>query len=381
MRSRWAIYDLKIKEVLSDDSEPIEVAKFILGKTETVSNLKEFSRYIRRNHKRLLDMYEGVYTATDSADVSASSVKHLWLKNKGASLFVKNPDYVEPQQQDINELRAKLIDDLKSFSPVFPSIERETCEDGHLLVIDPADIHIGKLCSSFETGEDYDSQIAVNRVRTGVHGLLNKANGFKIDKIIFVGGNDVLHIDNSKSSTTSGTLQDTTGMWYDNFIIAKNLYVELITILAKIADVHFIYNPSNHDYTNGFMLCQVIQAYFINCPNVTFDNTMAHRKYYAYGSNLIGTTHGDGAKIADLPLLMAHECPEWSGAKHRYIYTHHVHHKISKDYMGVCVESLRSPSSADSWHHRNGFQHAPKAIEGYLHHKRYGQVARLTNIF
>jgi hypothetical protein len=33
----------------------------------------------------------------------------------------------------------------------------------YLLVLDPADIHIGKLCSSFEVGEDYNNQIAVQR--------------------------------------------------------------------------------------------------------------------------------------------------------------------------------------------------------------------------
>jgi hypothetical protein len=60
---------------------------------------------------------------------------------------------------------------------------------------------------------------------------------------------------------------------------------------------------------------------------------------------------------------------------------HHVHHKLSKDYQGVTVESLRSASGTDSWHHRAGYQYAPKAIEGFIHHKRHGQVARLSHIF
>jgi hypothetical protein len=109
---------------------------------------------------------------------------------------------------------------------------------------------------------------------------------------------------------------------------------------------------------------------------------MAHRKYYRYGENIIGTTHGDGAKETDLPLLMAHESgKDWYECKHRYYYTHHIHHKKSKEYMSVCVESLRSPSGTDSWHHRNGYQHSPKAVEGYIHCKVNGQVARLTHIF
>jgi hypothetical protein len=31
----------------------------------------------------------------------------------------------------------------------------------------------------------------------------------------------------------------------------------------------------------------------------------------------------------------------------------------AKDYAGITV-GLRSPSGTDSWHHRNGYQHAPK---------------------
>jgi hypothetical protein len=78
---------------------------------------------------------------------------------------------------------------------------------------------------------------------------------------------------------------------------------------------------------------------------------------------------------------MAQESKDWSDTKHRYVYTHHVHHKTAKDFIGVTVESLRSPSSADGWHSRNGYQHAPKAIEGFLHSKAHGQIARITHIF
>lgn len=254
-------------------------------------------------------------------------------------------------------------------------------EESYLLVIDPADVHIGKLASSFETGEDYNNQIAVQRVQEGVEGILHKVKGFKIDKILFIGGNDILHIDTPKRTTTSGTNQDTDGMWYNNFLIAKQLYIETLSRLLEVADVHFTFNPSNHDWTHGWFLADVIKTYFKDCQNITFDCDINHRKYFTYYNNLIGTTHGDGAKTQDLPLLMAQESKDWSTTKHRYVYTHHVHHKNAKDYIGVTVESLRSPSSADGWHSRNGFQHSPKAIEGFLHSKEHGQVARLTHIF
>jgi hypothetical protein len=250
-----------------------------------------------------------------------------------------------------------------------------------LLVIDPADIHIGKLCSAFEVGEAYNNQIAVQRVLNGVNGILDKVGGLNIDKILFVIGNDILHIDSPKRLTTSGTPQDTDGMWHSNWLIAKQLYVDIIEKLICISDVEVVFNPSNHDYTNGFFLAQVIETHFRNCENIKFDCSIAHRKYFTYGENLIGTTHGDGAKQADLPMLMAHDSKDWSNCKHKYFYIHHFHHKVSKDYMSVCVEALRTPSGTDSWHHRNGYEHAPKAVEGFVHHKKHGQIMRITHLF
>jgi len=284
-------------------------------------------------------------------------------------------------ENDYLKLKDVIIKEMKTHAPKFPKLKRDKLADEHLLVIDPADVHIGKLATSFECGEDYNNQIAVQRVLEGVDGILQKSNGFNIDKILFIGGNDILHIDTPDRKTSNGTQQDTDGMWYNNFLIAKRLYIEVLEKLIGIADVHFTFNPSNHDYTNGFFLADVIQTYFKDCKNITFDCSIAHRKYYTYHTNLIGTTHGDGAKPQDLPLLMAQESNEWSATKHRYIYTHHIHHKTSKDFVGVCVESLRSPSGTDSWHHRKGYEHAPKAVEGFLHSKLNGQVARLTHIF
>jgi len=307
-------------------------------------------------------------------------VKHGWIKNDNSSLFFKNPNFNNAQENQ-DKFVKDLVNSLKEHSPNYPTIKRVKSKDGHLLVIDPADVHVGKLCTVFETGKAYDSQIAVQRCLDGVDGILNKSNGFNIDKIVFIGGNDILHVDNAKNTTTSGTYQDASGMWYENFMFAKQLYVDILEKLVGIADVSFVFNPSNHDYTNGFFLANVIETHFRNCKNITFDCSIAHRKYFSYGNSLIGTTHGDGAKQTDLGSLMSIECKkEWGTAEHRYFYTHHIHHKTAKDFINVTVESLRSPSPADSWHHRNGYVNTP-AIEGFIHSKEKGQVARLTNYF
>lgn len=320
-----------------------------------------------------------LYAECEAVGIPVESVKHGWYKGKHWSIAFK----ADEQGPSFEDMLKDHMDAVKEHTFEYPKILRKDIEQGNLLVIDPADIHIGKLASSFETGEEYNNQIAVQRVLEGVEGILEKSKGFDIDQIVFVAGNDILHIDSPKRTTTSGTPQDTDGMWYNNFLIAKKLYIDVIDRLMHVADVHFMYNPSNHDYTHGFFLADAISNWYRDCQNITFDVSIAHRKYYSYGNNLICTTHGDGAKWTDLGKLMAVECDEWSGGgkQRRYVYTHHVHHKIVKDDIGVTIESLRSPSGTDGWHHRNGYQHAPKAVEGFIHDPVHGQVARFTHLF
>ncbi len=320
---------------------------------------------------------EGARKECEANGLPFEDLGMFWYKSKKYSLNFKpnkSPNYLK--------IRDEVIKDMKQYAPTYEPIKYVKQKDGHCLVFDPADIHIGKICSSFETGETYNAQIAVARVKEGLQGILNKAQGFAIDKVIFIAGNDVLHIDNPHNTTTSGTRQDTDGMWYDSFTLGKNLLVEIIETLMQVAPVEVVFNPSNHDFMSGFMLIDSIASWFNKCDSVTFNNDMSHRKYTKYGQNLIGSTHGDGAKHANLPLLMAEDAPEmWATCKHRYIYTHHLHHKTAKDYGSVCVETLRSPSGTDSWHHRKGFVNSPKAVEAFIHHKDHGQIARFTHIF
>lgn len=330
----------------------------------------------------LVLQHRAISNACDSAGVDIKDVKHGWLKSDKASLAFTNKEYQTKESQEFDILKDLILEEVKSYSPKYEKIKYAKSDESHLLVLDPADVHVGKLCRSFETGEEYNQQIAVQRVKEGVNGILNKAKGFDIDLIALIIGNDILHTDSPRRMTTSGTPQDTDGMWYDNFLTAKRLYIDLIEQLMQVSPVLVVYNPSNHDYTHGFFLAQLIEAHFRNSKDIIFKVDLSHRKSFSYYNNLIGTTHGDGAKESNLPLLLAQENAEsWAKTKHRYIYTHHVHHKTSKDYIGVTLESLRSPSPADSWHHRNGFQHSPQAIEGYIHSKEHGQIARLTHLF
>ncbi len=116
------------------------------------------------------------------------SVKH-WQSASGELRFsiVTKEDY----GLDETQIFAKINDFINTHSPEYPKIKRE--KGSHLLVINPADIHIGKYASAKETGDKYNSKIAYNRVLEGIQGLLHKSKGFSIDRVLFCIGNDILH--------------------------------------------------------------------------------------------------------------------------------------------------------------------------------------------
>lgn len=338
-----------------------------------------------------------MYTGQDSDDLSkflennninensVDSVK-FWQTQSGETRFsivTKNK-----QELKLEELFDELIEDLKSYKPSFSKFKRGDLGGDNCLVFAPSDIHVGKYASADEVDDSYNIEKAVQRVHEATEAIIDMADRFGIRKAFLVVGNDVLHTDNNRSTTTSGTPQDSDRMWHEAFVEAERMYVRVIERLAQVADVHVVFAPSNHDYITGFMLSRVLAAFFEGCEYVSFDVSIKHRKYFSYGSSLIGISHGDGAKEQDLPLLMAQESGKlWHKSTNRYWYLGHIHHKkhtkyqIAKDYPGVSVEYLRSPSGTDSWHHRNGYEHAPRAIEGFIHSPTIGQIARLTYSF
>ena len=363
--------------------------------------MKEYGKRLRLSEEEVEMVYENRAESTTNTNGNTAldinlaergidkkdvvSVKH-WQSASGEFRFsIVTKEDITANETDILKTVSSFIE---NHSPHYPSIKRKIKLNNHLLVINPADIHIGKYANHLETGDGYNVEIACERVLEGLQGLIDKSKGFEVDRVLFCIGNDILHIDNVYNTTTAGTNQDVDGKWWEHFEIALALYVKCVEILREIAPVDVIHSMSNHDYQSGFHLAHALKSWFRNDSEVTFDISVAHRKYYQYGKNLIGLEHGDGAKMANLPLTMAQERPLlWSETTHRYWYLHHLHHKVkhkwldAKDFIGVTVEYMRSPSGTDSWHSRKGYVGVPRAVEGFLHQKDSGQVARLVHYF
>ena len=316
------------------------------------------------------------------------SCKH-WQSANGEprfSIVTKNDNSIMTTY-DREVLLNDIADVVANHKISYPRTSKELLGN-HLLVVNPADIHIGKLALAKETGEEYNTEIARLSVLQGVQGIIDRAQGYDVERVLFCIGNDVLHVDNVFNTTTKGTPQDQDDKWWKSFGVALKIYVACVDMLMKVGPVDCVHSMSNHDYQSGYHLAHCLKAWYKGNKKVTVDEGPAYRKYYKYYNNMIGLEHGDGAKMQDIPLLMAQEEPKmWASCKYRTMFLHHVHHKIktkfqsAKDYIGVTVEYMRSPSGADSWHARKGYKGAPKAVEGFLFHRDHGRVASLVHNF
>jgi hypothetical protein len=364
-----------------------------IAKELGIKNLNHYNRYrlSPQKAKELADLEKSKVSVVDETlhrgNLKDNSWKVAWVKEDGVSVLVKNPDFKEATV-DYDTLREDMVSEMGELSPVVKLYKRKPIKDPHCLVLDIADLHIGKLATANGTGTFYNLDLAIERAIVGSESLIDKSKPYNIDKVFFIIGNDILHTDNTTGSTTKGTSQDTDGMWYDNFKIARVVYAQIIQRLSSIAPVHVMHCPSNHDYMTGFMLADAISCYFHNNKNVTFDVTNQHRKYISYGSNLLMFSHGNTAKMDKMPYLAAHEKPQmWADTIYRYCYLHHLHHKqyhkflSGADFIGMTVEYLRSPSESDNWHSSHGYTGAKVAIEAFIHHPSQGQVSRLSHNF
>lgn len=325
----------------------------------------------------------------------------------GYSLRIKNP--ISGQTTSISDMVHSAISDaLADERPEYDCRPESTGEN--LMVLDLSDIHFLKLCVKSETGYTYNRDVARHRVREGVTALLRMSKPFEVGRILFVLGNDILHTDNPRNTTTSGTSQDTDGTIFQGFSDAKAAMIGAIEECAKVAQVDLMHVPSNHDWVMGWTLSQCLGAWFRDHPNVSssdYSLSEMHRKYYRYGGNLLGLTHGDGAKEEKLYGLMVKEARSHIGeCQNLYWILHHVHHKdrkrrgvdvfvTEKDHNGmtahhfgshapegdgVHIEYVRSPSAPDGWHDRQGFVNR-QAVECFIFHPHDGQKVRLTEWF
>lgn len=390
---------------LKEQGKPRKEIARIMGKSErAVKGLLERARKWQAS-----DMALTSGAAAIGADTPA---KVVWTKtHKDGSV---THSVMHTASDGESEGLDRFIDALEEYKPLDRKMFAPRVNHGskgeHLLIIDPADVHFGKLSEQSETSQTYNIDVARHRMIEGTLALINRAKGTGFNRILFVVGNDILHTDNGKSST-SGTPQDTDGTYFQAWKAGEYAMIDALNECARHADTDIVHCMSNHDWRSGWALAQTIAASVRNHEGIRateYNMSARHRKYYGFENNAIMFSHGDGAKEEVLLGAFKAEAQQLVGScQHLYTYLHHVHHKIKKrrgvdvfqsekDHNGLTaimsgnhktatgthidIEYVRSPSAPDGWHDRNGYLNR-QGVEAFMHHPHDGQDTRFTEWF
>jgi hypothetical protein len=310
----------------------------------------------------------------------------VWLKKRSAETLAAE------------SFRVQLIKDLDKLVHRAPAVWRAKpgrfVDSNYLLTFEPYDLHVGKNTWKKETVINYDIATAEGLFDGALDHQLEmglRLSKGQLGRILCVFGNDVSHIDNKAQTTTGGTFMDADSRYPRIYNHIVDMHVRAVEKLKSVAPVDIVMVSGNHDELTAYHLGVVLDRLYRSDKNVTVDNNPHLRKYYEYGVNLFGFTHGVAERIAELPLTMAREQPEmWARCSSREWHIGHLHKSeqwnagnpgaqvqtLHSD-KGVRIRRLTSMSGHDAWHTKHAYMDR-RACQGFLYHKTAGYTAELS---
>ncbi len=240
------------------------------------------------------------------------------------------------------------------------------------------DFHFGQASWDKETrGKNYDIEIASKLLDETIDDFIAGTKG-KVGKYLLPLGNDFFNVDNDTNTTNGGTAQDEDSNFKRTHLTAEALLITQIDKLSAIADVDVVCISGNHDKQRLWYLGEYLSAWYRNSSTVQIDNSPPQRKYYRWGKNLIGFTHGNNEVKGSLPLLMAQEKPlDFAETKYRSWHIGHLHGRsekntrLVKETNGIREMVLPSLVPLDAWHTGKGYGQLTEAT-CFLWDKRKG---------
>jgi hypothetical protein len=256
----------------------------------------------------------------------------------------------------------------------------EYSEDDLLTSYVIGDHHLGMYAWKDETGHDYDLDIGEHLLRRTMSQLVSRTSHASTALIISLG--DFFHTDSSNNTTSrSSNALDVDTRRAKVVKIGVKLMIQCIEMaLQKHGKVIVRCLPGNHDQETTPILAIALWAFFHNNPRVEVDTTASRFFHYEFGLNMISGTHGDMAKIFEMPGIMAANCPDmWGRTRFRYAYAGHIHHKekFCRHVNGALCETFEVLPPTDAWHSAMGFG-SGRSMTAIDYHRRRGEVLRHT---
>lgn len=266
----------------------------------------------------------------------------------------------------------KSDEDLLDTSDFVPQTLYSTDE---MLEICVPDLHIG--LSENELGEN--SMIAQNTIiHEKIHKMQSVVESTGVSDVLLCFLGDIFHYDTLNKTTSKGTPQCSNVPFeaaFDSAVSSVFLMINGVTEVLKKTHTYYtvkvLYIPGNHDTLLGYAIMSVAKAALSCDENIIFDIRQQHRKFTAYGKNLIGYAHGDIDK-KKLSQWLYTEAREYiSNAKEIEVHCGHLHSEQVVEDNGVIVRHLPTICGVSPWEYQKGY-HSTRRLTAFLWHRDLG---------
>ena len=305
----------------------------------------------------------------------------LWKTDPETGLRTKALEWeinVPEKQQREAEFLLDFADELHARMTPAAAIPKPTVMDGDdtLTVYPMGDPHIGMYAWAEETGDDFDVEIATGQLERAMSRLV--ASTPNSEEALIVNLGDFFHMDNASNMTSkSHNVLDVDTRWQRVLKLGAGIMFRLVELALMSHHRVTVRNAiGNHDDHSSVMLSLLMAEHFRNNDRVTIDTSPAQHWYHRFGTTLLGVTHGDRCKMAQLPLVMAADRPEdWGKTKYRHWLTGHVHNRRVEEHGGVLCESFRTLAARDAYAAGAGYR-SGRDMHAISFHRAFGEVER-----
>jgi hypothetical protein len=320
---------------------------------------------------------DGARGAVQNAGLSGAEAKAGWIVNVDPETGSRQSTYWRAPESGTESI----IDQMRSaFEGITPAVIIPAPEysNADLLSVYPIpDAHVGLQSWGKETGEDYDTEKATDRIKSWVAQCV--ASAPPSETAIILGVGDLTHADDQTNQTPRSKHQldvDTRHFkTLDMTIAAMAAAIETAATKHRRVIVRIL--PGNHDTTTYMAVLFALAERYRDNPRIEVQKIPGEFFAHQFGKVLIAAHHGDKAKAERLVLFMADQFPTmWGETRHRFLYTGHLHHLKSQDIGGVQHEQLRAITARDAYAVAHGYT-ARAQMQTITFHREHGEISRI----
>lgn len=301
----------------------------------------------------------------------------MWIKTPKDEDGIARSIYIKPSQAE-DDVLERIKEAFEGIEPAKPVAAPEVVHADLCTTYPIADAHLGLRAWHKETGSDYDTDIASERIRNWMAQCVAASPAAETAIVLDVGDYTHANDDTNQTPRSKHVLDVDTRMYRTLDIGIATIGGAVESALTKHKIVRVCILPGNHNPTIYLAIMFALAERYRNEPRVIVHKQPGEFFLHEFGKVMIAAHHGDKAKADRLVHFVADEYAEaWGRTKHRFLFTGHLHHHKSQDIGGMKWEQLRAVTERDAYAVSHAYA-ARAQLQAITYHRDRGEIQRVA---